>query len=489
MSLKIYTVTFFLIFSVPVFSQLNCKTPLPPVLTLVSIQPETGNIDISWNPSPSDSIAAYIVYTYNEATAGWISVDTLRNPSARNYTYITTATKYQSVRFVVAAYRNPLVTGKDGCPSELSNNLSTIFCRTVFDTCRAKITIRWNKYQDSPKKVSRYTILVSENGGPLVEKYDTTSAADSYTLTTFKADAASCYAVKASLDDGSVSFSNQSCLVATLQRPPSWISTDYVRVKNDEDVELGFSIDPASEITSYDLEKAGTSFGLIASLTPSGNILTYTDRNADITRVNYYRLKAINNCNLTALTSEISSNILPVIQNNGNEVIIDWNPVIQGRHSHKYELFVNTGNGFQSEAITDTVTSASLRMEDIVYDITSGRLCFLVKARETDPRGSDGESISSEVCISPEETITVPNLFTPNNDAINDLFRPVLSFTPSSYYLVISNRNGKVLFETTDFSESWNGSGAVQGVYLWHLRLTTPSGKKISRTGTVTIKK
>jgi gliding motility-associated-like protein len=82
-------------------------------------------------------------------------------------------------------------------------------------------------------------------------------------------------------------------------------------------------------------------------------------------------------------------------------------------------------------------------------------------------------------------------VFTPNNDLKNDRFKPVLSFTPVEYKFIISNRQGKVLFETRDFLEDWdgslNGDPQPQGVYLWFLKVTTPAGKNITRTGTVTI--
>jgi gliding motility-associated-like protein len=89
------------------------------------------------------------------------------------------------------------------------------------------------------------------------------------------------------------------------------------------------------------------------------------------------------------------------------------------------------------------------------------------------------------------ENITVPNVFTPDNDLINDLFRPVLSFTPKNYHLIISDRKGTVLFESADYLEEWDGSkkGNPQSetVCLWFLKVTTPSGKTISKTGTVTL--
>jgi hypothetical protein len=59
--------------------------------------------------------------------------------------------------------------------------------------------------------------------------------------------------------------------------------------------------------------------------------------------------------------------------------------------------------------------------------------------------------------------------------------------------LVISNRQGKVLFETNDFMDTWdgsdNGNPVPEGVYLWFLKIKTPTGKDIFRTGTLTVVK
>jgi hypothetical protein len=48
-----------------------------------------------------------------------------------------------------------------------------------------------------------------------------------------------------------------------------------------------------------------------------------------------------------------------------------------------------------------------------------------------------------------------------------------------------------VLFETKDNLAEWdgtkNGSPLPEGVCLWFLKLTTPSGKVITKTGTITI--
>lgn len=44
----------------------------------------------------------------------------------------------------------------------------------------------------------------------------------------------------------------------------------------------------------------------------------------------------------------------------------------------------------------------------------------------------------------------MPNIFTPNNDGINDLFVPVISIGIVSMNTTIYNRWGNKIFETTE---------------------------------------
>jgi len=160
-----------------------------------------------------------------------------------------------------------------------------------------------------------------------------------------------------------------------------------------------------------------------------------------------------------------------------------------------YRLFINTGKGFEEKNILmPGDTSFTMKYQEIMYEVTSNEVCFYISATETsNPFGVNGQSNSSRVCTDPEEIITVPNLFTPNNDLVNDMFKPVLSFVPTDYHLIISDRKGNILFETRDYNAEWdgsqNGSQHPQGVFLWFLKVATPSGRSITKTGTVTIYK
>ena len=159
-----------------------------------------------------------------------------------------------------------------------------------------------------------------------------------------------------------------------------------------------------------------------------------------------------------------------------------------------YKVFINTGSGFTEKAILQPDdTSLTIGYSDIMYDISSDSYCFKVEAYEgTNPHGIAGVSSSNQVCSETQEIITVPNAFTPDNDNINDRFRPVLSFTPSEYRLIITDRkNNRLCSRPTSWQAEWdgtrNGNSLAPDVYLWFLKVKTPSGKYLTRTGTVTI--
>jgi gliding motility-associated-like protein len=51
---------------------------------------------------------------------------------------------------------------------------------------------------------------------------------------------------------------------------------------------------------------------------------------------------------------------------------------------------------------------------------------------------------------------TVPNIFTPNNDGINDDF-VINILNPATYSIAIYDRWGKVVYTSTDPTVYWNG--------------------------------
>ena len=217
--------------------------------------------------------------------------------------------------------------------------------------------------------------------------------------------------------------------------------------------------------------------------------------NSDIHSVNFYRVSAINNCGLPAIYSNTASNMVLSAQRINDIVKLKWNKYRQWNgYINEYRLLVNTGNGMTERLILSPAdTALDINYSDYMYEVTGNEICFLIEAVEaSNPYGANGRSFSSSVCVSSIENISVPNTLIPNPvNPVNATFRPVMSFTPAEYRLIITDLRRKALFETTDYMKVWdgkvNGEALPEGVYLWFLRVKTPSGRTISKTGTINI--
>jgi gliding motility-associated-like protein len=95
------------------------------------------------------------------------------------------------------------------------------------------------------------------------------------------------------------------------------------------------------------------------------------------------------------------------------------------------------------------------------------------------------ESLQAAVAIELESCacqLHVPTAFTPDNDGVNDAFRPEFNCPVDRYVLRIYNRWGELVFATEDPAAFWYGQvpdGAVDefpffagnGVYTWQIEL------------------
>jgi gliding motility-associated-like protein len=94
------------------------------------------------------------------------------------------------------------------------------------------------------------------------------------------------------------------------------------------------------------------------------------------------------------------------------------------------------------------------------------------KVTVTDSLGCSGsDSVKISIC---EAQIYVPTVFTPNGDGINDEFTVVSSEEGiTSFSMVIYDRWGKLMFQTNDIKQGWNGSvnGVLSpaGSYAWKI--------------------
>ncbi len=87
----------------------------------------------------------------------------------------------------------------------------------------------------------------------------------------------------------------------------------------------------------------------------------------------------------------------------------------------------------------------------------------------------------------PYEEPEIPNVFTPNNDGINDVI-DLGKYNFESLHLYIYNRWGYLEYETTDVNAKWNGSlknGILcnDGIYFYTLNANTQTNEKKNLKG------
>jgi gliding motility-associated-like protein len=91
------------------------------------------------------------------------------------------------------------------------------------------------------------------------------------------------------------------------------------------------------------------------------------------------------------------------------------------------------------------------------------------------------DSIWKDIKILPEHRFWIPNTFTPNNDELNDVFKPSI-IGVENYDFEIYDRWGELIFKTNDVDRGWNGKIddklCKQDVYVWRITFKNVVSKK-----------
>lgn len=117
---------------------------------------------------------------------------------------------------------------------------------------------------------------------------------------------------------------------------------------------------------------------------------------------------------------------------------------------------------------------------------------YTVKLLATNTALGCSDSIRKTLTVLDFCLIEVPTAFTPNNDGLNDFFRPHNALKADRYDFKVYNRWGQLVFQSNNWQEQWDGriNGVLQttGVYVWMLSYTHRDTKQpVFKKGTVTL--
>ena len=108
----------------------------------------------------------------------------------------------------------------------------------------------------------------------------------------------------------------------------------------------------------------------------------------------------------------------------------------------------------------------------------------LAKQLAADPvlKNLSGESVDWSLPVH----FSIPNLFTPNNDGVNDFFVIEGLENYSSPKLVVRDKNNRVVYQNDAYKNTWSGEDCPEGVYSYELTFVY-NGIESQATGKVRI--
>lgn len=192
---------------------------------------------------------------------------------------------------------------------------------------------------------------------------------------------------------------------------------------------------------------------------------------------------ATGTCSATAqLTVQLVTHVNMDLSANPNPVMAEY-PLVTFHGEPANELLTwDFGDGTSAEGAT---------VQHLFPENVEGTYTVMLIATTA---GGCIDTLYIDIIVESGGLYYVPNAFTPNDDGINSIFKPVFSlgFDAKKYQLSIYNRWGETIFETDQLDEGWDGTcrgeRCKDDIYTW--KITTGKEKTaeiIEITGFVTL--
>ncbi|WP_448700695.1 gliding motility-associated C-terminal domain-containing protein [Mucilaginibacter sp. AW1-3] len=119
--------------------------------------------------------------------------------------------------------------------------------------------------------------------------------------------------------------------------------------------------------------------------------------------------------------------------------------------------------------------------------LVAGKYNFSVFSRQGCFLDTLSVAVGHDLC----KPVIFPNTFTPNNDGVNDVFKPTDDGNATNYFITIYDRFGAVVFTSSSIYPGWDGrykgSSVSTGTYYWVITYTSIDGRKNTQSGSVTL--
>jgi gliding motility-associated-like protein len=470
----------------------DMMTPFIPILSSVGFDTSTQQLQVQWNVNAAPDTYGYVIYTY-DVNGFIIELDTIYGQN--NTTY------WHSVPFEDGPYTYT-VAAFDSCftsnnppsfqTSAKANLHTSIQVEYTVDMCPQRVDLNWSRYMGNGvldyeiwSKHDNIWTMLANTSDTLMSIYLVKN--ESY-----------CIYIKANLQNGFSAFSNPLCFTMPQPNPPSY---HYFRVASvsDEDIELSAWVDQSVGITEVQFERMDTNgvYELLGGAPVNMNLSSFLDENVNTNWGPWtYRSIYLDSCgNPGAYANENTTIFVQGSADQYNMInTLNWTPyTLFDGGVDQYKAYRNTYGTWESIPFEVFPDGTYTLTDDVSNLRNKGEVCYQIMALENQNQfGFADSSYSNIFCLTYDPLMFVPNAFTP--DGLNPIFLPVVqNVDPEKYTFSIIDRWGKIVFETNDPTQGWDGiissSGlpATNDVFQYRIELIINKTDAIVKQGYVTL--
>jgi gliding motility-associated-like protein len=458
--------------------------PQTPPITSVSIN-DANNVILNWEMSISPETNAYVIY--QESPSGFIAIDTVWGHNT---------TTYEDANVNIDERQTYTIAAMDDCGNIgllYEKPHRTISLSASINRCEQTLDLVWDSYESWDNPVAAYQIRIGVNGSPLELVKTVDGTANGVSIDGFTDGEQLCITAQAvELITGNASTTNQTCINMDIVEPMNYIYLSNVSINDDGDLEVFWNWDNDADLQSYAINQDGQDLNF-----PAPNLLQPINYYLDTTFIADTASVAIQVTSLDSCQDMAVSTI-------ANTIFLEGSPGIEYRNLLRWSPFsmeYGTVYSYQIYKVVDDIPEliTSVQPNILIYtDAVNGynqddadiRYYVIAQVYIELPDGTAKAvfSQSNTILIEQQSKIFMPNAFAP--EGINDIFKPVMVFAENStFQMVVYDRWGKLLFQTTDPETGWDGrnEGRImrQGVYTYVVQVTQLNGDVVERRGTV----
>lgn len=472
-------------------------TPDIPDIIRVTVDHSDNGVLIQWEPSTDTGIIAYEVWWQNPdlSFSQLASVDPFTfeykhmNSGLGNLAYSVTAMNSDSVRSLFE-----------------QNVHRAVLLDVEYDLCTQSNILQWTAYEGWEGQISGYivyggmegTVMQELNFVPATTLFYSHDGVEPNTNYTY-------YIETVNAISGISSLSPIDTVTTVYPVAPSYLIIDHVSVLDEASVEIQYSADIAGPVKSFKLLRrsnpatpflevdiawnAGESTGVFVDQVPTGS-MSY-----QYLVVSVFQPVSCSS-SLEISQSNTGNNILLVNELNNQVVTLSWTPYQayqSGLAGYLIQRRNDNGEFVDIETVGPLTTQWQEQVQSIIDGFQPGEIQYRVIALSNPGMGGTVEqSMSNPTTVELETHMQIPSAFTPGSNDINFEFKPLMDFAPREYVMMVMDRGGRKMFETTNPEEGWdgryNGGDYVnEAVYVYYIQFTDYTGMFRTYTGNVTV--